>query len=229
MAEGLPTQDALAHRRLGLRETADPGAAGVHLTAMPFRTCLSLRAEATPEIRTILTQAAGCGLPVQPLDAARRGAPAAGVVRPPSVEDRRATTRATTVTLWLGPDEWLIVVGGGGEEPESDASAFCARLDAAFRGHFVTVTDVSDAWCVLRLAGPAATEVLAKGCGLDIHARALPPGKVARSLLAKADVILHRLKPDAFEIYVARSYADYLWRWLEDAGAEYGVAVLAPE
>ncbi len=210
MAEGLPTQDALAHRRLGLREAADPGAAGVRLTAMPFRTCLSLRAEATPEIRTILTQAAGCGLPVQPLDAARRGA---------------------IVTLWLGPDEWLIVVGGGGssEEPDSDASAFCTRLEAAFRGHFVTVTDVSDAWCVLRLAGPAATEVLAKGCGLDTHARALPPGKVARSLLAKADVILHRLKPDAFEIYVARSYADYLWRWLEDAGAEFGVAVLAPE
>jgi sarcosine oxidase subunit gamma len=171
---------------------------------MPFRTCLSLRGEATPEIRTILTQTAGCGLPVQPLDAARRGA---------------------IVTLWLGPDEWLIVIGS--EDAGSGGSAFCARLEAAFRGHFVTVTDISDAWCVIRLAGPATTEVLAKGCGLDTHPRVLPPGKVARSLLAKADVILHRLKPDAFEIYVARSYADYLWRWLEDAGAEFGVAVVA--
>ena len=202
---GLPPQDALAHRRLGLREAADPGTAGIHLTAMPLRTCINLRAEATPEIRTILTQNAGCGLPVQPLDAARRG---------------------TMTTLWLGPDEWLVVVGGHGG---GDGDGFCARLETAFRGHFVTATDVSDAYAVIRLAGPAAADVLAKGCGLDIHARVFPPGKVARSLLAKAGIILHRLKPDAFEIYVARSYADYLWRWLEDAGAEFGVAVLAPE
>jgi sarcosine oxidase gamma subunit len=26
---------------------------------------------------------------------------------------------------------------------------------------------------------------------------------------------------------VPRSYAEYLWAWLEDAGAEYGVAILA--
>jgi sarcosine oxidase subunit gamma len=206
MAEGLPTQGALAHRGLGLRETADPGGAGVRLTSMPFRLCINLRAEATPEIRTILTQNAGCGLPVQPLDAARRGG---------------------TTTLWLGPDEWLIVTGEGGGGEGGGGDGFCARLEAAFRGHFVTVTDVSDAWCVIRLAGPAAAEVLAKGCGLDIHDRVFPPGKVARSLLAKANVILHRLKPETFEIYVARSYADYLWRWLEDAGAEFGVAVVA--
>lgn len=198
---GLPPQGALAHRGLGLRETAEPGGAGVHLTAMPARSCVNLRAEATPEIRTILTQNAGCGLPVQPLDAAHRG---------------------TITTLWLGPDEWLIVAGG-----HSNGNGFCERLETAFRGHFVTVTDVSDAYFILRLAGPAATDVLAKGCSLDTHERVFPPGKVARSLLAQAEVILHRRKPDAFEIYVARSYADHLWRWLEDAGAEYGVAVVA--
>jgi sarcosine oxidase gamma subunit len=30
----------------------------------------------------------------------------------------------------------------------------------------------------------------------------------------------------AFDIYVPRSFADYLWAWLEDAGREYGVAVV---
>jgi sarcosine oxidase subunit gamma len=121
--------------------------------------------------------------------------------------------------LWLGPDEWLLAKDG-------DDTKLAARLDTAFRGHFVTVTDVSDAYTVIRLAGPAAAEVLAKGCALDTHDRVFPPGKVARSLLAKADVILHRLTADTFELYVARSYADYLWRWLEDAGAEFGVAVV---
>lgn len=196
MADGLPAQGALAHRRLVASAAAEPRGSGVHLSEMPFRPCVNLRAQATPEVRTILSQHAGCGLPVQPLEAARRG---------------------SLTALWLGPDEWLLV--GGGDD-------LCDRLAAAFRGHFVTVTEVGDAYCIVRLAGPAAREVLAKGCGLDIHDSVFPPGKVARSLLAKAEVILHRTAAEAFDIYVARSYADYLWRWLEDAGREFGIAVI---
>ena len=30
-----------------------------------------------------------------------------------------------------------------------------------------------------------------------------------------------------FEVYVLRSFAEYLWAWLEDAGREYGVSVIA--
>jgi sarcosine oxidase subunit gamma len=29
----------------------------------------------------------------------------------------------------------------------------------------------------------------------------------------------------AYDLYVHRSFADYLWRWLEDAAKEYGVAI----
>ncbi len=31
----------------------------------------------------------------------------------------------------------------------------------------------------------------------------------------------------AFEVYVLRSFAEYLWTWIEDAGQEYGVTVIA--
>ena len=93
-------------------------------------------------------------------------------------------------------------------------------------GGLITLTDVSDAYAIVRLAGPAARDVLAKGCSLDIHDSVFPPGKVARSLLAQAEAILHRTAAETFDIYVPRSYADYLWRWLEDAGREYGVAVV---
>ena len=195
-ADGLPAQGALAHRRLAVRATAEARDAGLHMTEMAFRHCLDLRAQATPEVRTILSQTAGCGLPVQPMEAARRGA---------------------VTALWLGPDEWL-VVGGGAD--------LGTRIETAFRGHFVTVTDVSDLYCAIGLAGPRVRDVFAKGCSLDTHGSVFPPGRVARSLLAKADVILHRTGAGAFEVFVARSYADYLWRWLEDAGREYGVAVV---
>ena len=65
---------------------------------------------------------------------------------------------------------------------------------------------------------------------LDLHPRAFPPGRCAGTLLAKAAVLIHLLDDDpgrgpSFDVYVARSFAHYLWTWLEDAGREYGVAV----
>jgi sarcosine oxidase subunit gamma len=88
------------------------------------------------------------------------------------------------------------------------------------------VVDVSDSRAVITLSGPRALDVLAKGCPLDLHPRVFSPGRCAQSLLAKAHVLLHRVDDaPTFEIYVHRSFADYLWTWLEDAAAEYGMAV----
>jgi sarcosine oxidase subunit gamma len=72
--------------------------------------------------------------------------------------------------------------------------------------------------------------VLAKGCPLDLHPRAFPPGACAQSLLAKVAVLIHlqdddRARGPSFDVYVARSFAHYLWMWLEDAGREYGVQI----
>jgi len=117
--------------------------------------------------------------------------------------------------LWLGPDEWLVT-----GLPAADLAAALTDLHAA-------ATETGESMTVIELAGPRARDVLAKGCALDLHARAFPTGRVVRTLVAKSGVILHATG-EPFDVYVHRSFSDYLWRWLEDAGLEYGVAVLAP-
>ena len=82
----------------------------------------------------------------------------------------------------------------------------------------------------MSVAGPSAREVLAKGCPLDLHPRSFPPARCAQSLLAKAAVLIHLIddvpaRGPSFDVYVARSFAHYLWTWLEDAGREYGVLI----
>ena len=105
-----------------------------------------------------------------------------------------------------------------------------ASLREALAGVHAAITDVTDGRVAFRVAGPSARDVLAKGCPLDLHPRAFPPGRCAQSLLAKASVLIHLVDDDpergpSFDVYVARSFAQYLWTWLEDAGREYGVLI----
>jgi sarcosine oxidase subunit gamma len=120
--------------------------------------------------------------------------------------------------LWLGPDEWLIVT------PPGEEAALAARLDEALGGRHAAVTDVTDSRTVIALGGSRARDVLAKGCGLDLHPRVFHAGQCAQSTLARASIILHQTTDGpAYDIYVDRSFARYLWAWLIDASLEYGV------
>ena len=118
--------------------------------------------------------------------------------------------------LWLGPDEWLLV-----SETQA-ASDLAAGLDRALAALHVAVTDVSDGFIVYALRGSNARAVLAKGCPLDLHPRAFAPAQCARSLLAKAPVLVHlRADGPVFELYVPGSYAHYAWMWLLAAAREF--------
>jgi sarcosine oxidase subunit gamma len=135
-----------------------------------------------------------------------------------------AAARDQIDALWLGPDEWLVTC------PASEVARLHGALREALAEVHAAVTDLTDGRVAFRLAGPSARDVLAKGCPLDLHPRAFPPGRCAQSLLAKASVLIHLVEDDAergpsFDVYVGRSFADYLRTWLEDAGREYGVLI----
>ena len=199
MAELALRRSPLAHLGLKARAVADAGAAGVSMSESPHRVLLELRGDPGSKVfLAAVEQATGLALPIKSPDSAVAG---------------------TRAALWLGPDRWLIVAPG-----EDDSFGDALRLALAEIHH--AVTEVSDSFATIRLAGPNTRDVLAKGCTLDLHPRTFAAGHVAQSTLAKAQVILHQPRDGIFEIYTRRSIAEYLWAWLEDAGLEYGVAVL---
>jgi sarcosine oxidase, subunit gamma len=196
----------LAHRGLIARAAADATArdAGVTLGERPHRCQLNLRGDAGDSgFLAAVEDATG--------------------LRPP-VEPNTVSTAGDLSALWLGPDEWLII-GPSGRE-----SDLAAGLRGALQGRHFAVTDLSEARAVIAIAGPRARDLLAEGTSLDLHPRVFGPGRCAQSGIAKATMILHQLDADGdggptFEIYIANSFADYLWTWLERAAAEYRVAV----
>lgn len=137
-------------------------------------------------------------------------------LEPPRAPNTSASGLFASI-LWLGPDEWLVV-----SETQS-GEELLARLRQALQGLHAAVTEVGSGRIVYAVAGMHAREVLAKGCAIDLHPRAFGPGRCAQTLLAKAAVLLHQRAPEpAFDVYVGRSYADYLWAWLDEAAREYG-------
>lgn len=122
--------------------------------------------------------------------------------------------------LWLGPDEWYVVAAPGREIEVIDA------LEQALAGQHFATNDVTSGLATVQLWGPRLLDVLAKGCTLDLHPRVFGAGQCAQTLISHAGVVLRHVDTTpCFEITVRRSFADFLWLWLEDAALEYGMAV----
>jgi sarcosine oxidase subunit gamma len=116
--------------------------------------------------------------------------------------------------FWLGPDEWLLKAAGG------TGDAIEAALRAALAGKHFSVVQVGSGNTTFSVQGAAAADLLARGCPLDLHARAFADGALAQTHIATANAIVYCLKAEtSFEITVRRSFAEYLFKWLCEAGS----------
>jgi len=157
---------------------------------------VSLRADATdPAVARRLEDAIGTALPTAP-----------GTVA--------STPDGERHTLWLGPDEWLIV------GPDGSAASIESAIHEASGEAFVTTVDVSANRVGVDIAGPAARDLLGFGCSIDLDPPAFGPGRCAQTLLARAAVIVWQMdgsEDPTYRILVRPSFAGYLDAWLADA------------
>ncbi|WP_431024108.1 sarcosine oxidase subunit gamma [Halomonas sp. H5] len=121
---------------------------------------------------------------------------------------------------WLSPDEWLVIVPGG-EEFELETQLRERLGDAHY-----AISDVSGGQTLLELSGEAARELLMKTVIYDVHPSHFPVGRGVTTVFAKATAIVRRPSEERWELVVRRSFADYCYRWLLDAGEEYAIGVV---
>jgi heterotetrameric sarcosine oxidase gamma subunit len=118
--------------------------------------------------------------------------------------------------LWVGPMRWLLVC---------ERWQAANEAAAALRG-LAAVADQSDAYAVLRLAGPRVRDALAKGCMIDLHPRAFAPGSVAVTAIVHVGATLWQVDDaPTYDIAVPRSMAASFWSWLAASAAEFGIEV----
>jgi heterotetrameric sarcosine oxidase gamma subunit len=119
----------------------------------------------------------------------------------------------------IGPGTWLATHDNAG-------SAFVGSLRSLL-GDCASVVDQSDAYAILRLAGPKVRETLAKLIPIDIHPRAFRVSDVAQTFCAYMKVTLWRFEDaprgePVFEIWAGRSFAVSLHRAICHSAAEFG-------
>lgn len=196
MVERFLRQSPLAHLGLAGQGRTEIGEASVAMAERPFPAIVDLRG-AHKDLAAPLKAAFGFSLPS---------------------EANRAGGKDTLTVLWLGPDQWWLV--------DDAAEIIAATVSETLKGQSHAATNVGESRTCIRLSGPKVHALLAKGCPLDLHPGVFPEGACAQTLLAKAGVLIHHKEGGIYELYVLRSFADYLWHWLADAAQEYGLAVL---
>jgi len=108
----------------------------------------------------------------------------------------------------VGPEQFWVA------GPED---ARVTSLRHAVPGPIGSITSLSHARTRLFIEGPAAREILAKGIALDLHPDVFRCNACALTGLQGTPILLHRAGLDRYELYVLRTFADWIWEWLTDA------------
>ncbi|HEU5468612.1 MAG TPA: sarcosine oxidase subunit gamma family protein [Steroidobacteraceae bacterium] len=122
----------------------------------------------------------------------------------------RAHSDREHAALWLGPDEQLLLA------PAADGLRLQAKVAAALQGIAHSLVDVSQRQSALAVTGPRARDLLSSGCPLDLDPEAFPVHSCARTLFARAEVVLWRPDAEEYHLEIPRSFSRYVLEWLRE-------------
>jgi heterotetrameric sarcosine oxidase gamma subunit len=117
--------------------------------------------------------------------------------------------------IWAGPDQWIAMAERGqNRDIEVELKPLLDGLSS--------VVDQSDARAVVRISGPRARDVLAKGVPIDLHPRAFEANNVAITHASHIGIIFWQIDDvPAYDIAMFRSFADSFAHWLIESSAEF--------
>lgn len=134
-------------------------------------------------------------------------------------ENSRVAQGSAVSFIGYGPGQWLAVSESLAHE------ALAGDLSQRLAG-LASISDQSGGRTVLRVSGPRARDVLAKGLPVDLDPRAFPLGSAATSVIGHMGVQLWQVDDTrSYDIAIFRSLSQSFWRWLTASAAEFGYEV----
>jgi methylglutamate dehydrogenase subunit D len=131
----------------------------------------------------------------------------------------RSTGKRAISFNWCGADQYYAIAEGKGE------GELYRELKTLLVG-LASCSDQSHGRVILRIAGPKARVLLAKGTPIDLHPSVFGRGKSAVTQMAHVGVHLIQIGEDAFELSVFRGFSENFWEWLTEQAEEFGYQVV---
>lgn len=199
-AAGVRAESPLHHADLATRAQKGATSGGVHFRELGLMGHLTLRCDPkNADLTGAAARVLGVELPMQPLTSIESG---------------------STIVRWISPDEWLITV------PNDQSFDLETRFRAEMSGHY-SLVNASGGLTIFKLSGERVVDMLKKATPVDLHDSEFPVGKVVSTVFAKSGATIRRTGATEFELVVRRSFADYLWLWIQSASQEFGLVVEA--
>ena len=120
-------------------------------------------------------------------------------------------------SLWLGPNEWLLVSNNEIAKETNTYELEQILFDNISKTNLGAITNVTDHFTIFKLSGSNIFEVLSKGCPFDFSSDDFGNNKVVQTILNHVDVTIHCRSENDVDLYVRRSFAGHLWDWLKDS------------
>jgi heterotetrameric sarcosine oxidase gamma subunit len=170
----------------------------------------------------VIAERVGLGLATVASRKGQEAALKAAVLQAYGVElpdSSRVANGSAVSFVGYGPGQWFAV-------SESLANEALARDLAQRLAGLASISDQSGGRTVLRVSGPRARDVLAKGLPIDLDPRAFPLGSAATSVIGHMGVQLWQVDDTrSYDIAIFRSLSHSFWRWLTASAGEFGYEV----
>jgi len=133
-----------------------------------------------------------------------------------------ANTSSTTdqfTSIWLSPDEWMIVSNNTIDKDNNNYELENSLFSSISKNNIGSVSDVTDQFVMINLKGKNIYELLSSGCPFDFNKFKEKKGTTTQTILNHVDVIIHHNDINNINLFVRRSFSEHLWSWINDSGS----------
>ena len=131
-------------------------------------------------------------------------------------EANTSSTSDKFTSIWLSPDEWMIVSNQTTEKNSKKYELEELLFNNISKTNLGSVTDVSDQFVLLEIEGKSIYELFASSCPFNFNTFKEKKGSTTQTLLNHIDVIILHKDDNLVNLFVRRSFSEHLWSWLND-------------
>ncbi|MDC1033331.1 sarcosine oxidase subunit gamma family protein [Candidatus Pelagibacter sp.] len=135
------------------------------------------------------------------------------------VEANTSSSSDKYTSMWLSPDEWLVVSNNPINNENNDYEIEEILFNKISKNNLGAITDVSDQFVLINLSGENVFELLSTGCPFDFINFRNKKGSVVQTLLAQIDIIIHHKELNNINLFVRRSFSEHLMSWINDSAS----------